>query len=131
MAEAIEWPLKHADLFKEADVTPPKGLLLYGPPGTGKTMIAKAVATTSESNFISVKGPELISKWVGESEKGVREVFRKARQASPCIVFFDELDAIAPRRGRSELGGTSNKPDVDGDGWIGRFERCRCNRCDQ
>jgi transitional endoplasmic reticulum ATPase len=102
LSEAIEWPLKHADLFRQADVVPPKGLLLYGPPGTGKTMIAKAVATTSESNFISVKGPELISKWVGESEKGVREVFRKARQASPCIVFFDEVDAIAPRRGRSE-----------------------------
>jgi transitional endoplasmic reticulum ATPase len=102
LSEAIEWPLKHANLFRQADVVPPKGLLLYGPPGTGKTMIAKAMATTSESNFISVKGPELISKWVGESEKGVREVFRKARQASPCIVFFDEVDAIAPRRGRSE-----------------------------
>jgi len=102
LAEAIEWPLKHADLFKQANVVPPKGLLLYGPPGTGKTMIAKAVATTSESNFISIKGPELISKWVGESEKGVREIFRKARQASPCIVFFDEVDAVAPRRGRSE-----------------------------
>jgi transitional endoplasmic reticulum ATPase len=102
LSEAVEWPLKHANLFREADVVPPKGLLLYGPPGTGKTMIAKAVATTSESNFISVKGPELISKWVGESEKGVREVFRKARQASPCIVFFDEVDAIAPRRGKSE-----------------------------
>jgi transitional endoplasmic reticulum ATPase len=102
LAESIEWPLKHADLFNQADVKPPKGLLLYGPPGTGKTMIAKAVATTSEANFISVKGPELISKWVGESEKGVREIFRKARQAAPCIVFFDELDAVAPRRGRSE-----------------------------
>ncbi|AFU57477.1 AAA family ATPase, CDC48 subfamily [Candidatus Nitrososphaera gargensis Ga9.2] len=102
LAEAIEWPLKHADLFTEADVRPPKGILLYGPPGTGKTMIAKAVATTSEANFISIKGPELISKWVGESEKGVREVFRKARQAAPCVVFFDELDAIAPRRGGSE-----------------------------
>lgn len=99
LAEAIEWPLKHADLFTEADVKPPKGILLYGPPGTGKTMIAKAVAATSEANFISIKGPELISKWVGESEKGVREVFRKARQAAPCVVFFDELDAIAPRRG--------------------------------
>lgn len=99
LAEAIEWPLKHADLFAEADVKPPKGILLYGPPGTGKTMIAKAVAATSEANFISIKGPELISKWVGESEKGVREVFRKARQAAPCVVFFDELDAIAPRRG--------------------------------
>jgi transitional endoplasmic reticulum ATPase len=102
LAEAIEWPLKHAGLFNQADVKPPKGLMLYGPPGTGKTMIAKAVATTSEANFISVKGPELLSKWVGESEKGVREIFRKARQASPCIVFFDELDAVAPRRGRSE-----------------------------
>jgi len=102
LAEAIEWPLKHADLFLEADVKSPKGILLYGPPGTGKTMIAKAVATTSEANFISVKGPELLSKWVGESEKGVREIFRKARQASPCIVFFDELDAVAPRRGGSE-----------------------------
>jgi transitional endoplasmic reticulum ATPase len=102
LAEAIEWPLKHANLFAEANVEPPKGILLYGPPGTGKTMIAKAVATTSEANFISIKGPELISKWVGESEKGIREVFRKARQAAPCIVFFDELDAIAPRRGGSE-----------------------------
>jgi transitional endoplasmic reticulum ATPase len=102
LTEAIEWPLKHADLFNQADVKPPKGLLLYGPPGTGKTMIAKAVATTSEANFISIKGPELLSKWVGESEKGVREIFRKARQAAPCIIFFDELDAVAPRRGRSE-----------------------------
>lgn len=104
LAEAIEWPLKHADLFSEADVRPPKGILLYGPPGTGKTMIAKAVATTSEANFISIKGPELLSKWVGESEKGVREVFRKARQAAPCVVFFDEIDAIAPKRGGSDGG---------------------------
>ena len=102
LAEAIEWPLKHANLFAEANVEPPKGILLYGPPGTGKTMIAKAVAATSEANFISIKGPELISKWVGESEKGVREVFRKARQAAPCVIFFDELDAIAPRRGGPE-----------------------------
>jgi transitional endoplasmic reticulum ATPase len=102
LAEAIEWPLKHAELFTEANVEPPKGILLYGPPGTGKTMIAKAVAATSEANFISIKGPELISKWVGESEKGVREVFRKARQAAPCVIFFDELDAVAPRRGGSE-----------------------------
>ena len=102
LAEAIEWPLKHADLFSEADVKPPKGILLFGPPGTGKTMIAKAVATTSEANFISIKGPELLSKWVGESEKGVREVFRKARQAAPCVVFFDEIDAIAPKRGGSD-----------------------------
>ena len=102
LAEAIEWPLKHTDLFAEANVNPPKGILLHGPPGSGKTMIAKAVAATSEANFISVKGPELISKWVGESEKGVREVFRKARQSAPCVVFFDELDAIAPRRMGSE-----------------------------
>jgi len=105
LAEAIEWPLKRADLFAKADVKPPKGILLHGPPGTGKTMIAKAVAATSEANFISIKGPELISKWVGESEKGVREVFRKARQAAPCVVFFDELDAIAPRRGAGLEGG--------------------------
>ncbi|MDF0682408.1 MAG: CDC48 family AAA ATPase [Candidatus Nitrosocosmicus sp.] len=96
--QVVEWPLKYPDLFTEGDVKPPKGLLLYGPPGTGKTLIAKAVATTSESNFISIKGPELLSKWVGESEKGIREVFRKARQASPCIVFFDEIDSIAPKR---------------------------------
>ena len=98
LSQVIEWPLKYPDLFTEGDVKPPKGLLLYGPPGTGKTLIAKAVATTSESNFISIKGPELLSKWVGESEKGVREVFRKARQAAPCIIFFDEIDSIAPRR---------------------------------
>ncbi|HKY52692.1 MAG TPA: CDC48 family AAA ATPase, partial [Anaerolineales bacterium] len=104
LMEAIEWPLKHADLFNEADVRPPLGILLYGPPGTGKTLIAKAVATTSEANFISVKGPELLSKWVGESEKGVREIFRKARQAAPCVVFFDEIDAIAPRRSGSDEG---------------------------
>ena len=104
MSEAIEWPLKHADLFDEADVKPPKGILLYGSPGTGKTMIAKAVATNSEANFISIKGPELISKWVGESEKGVREVFRKARQAAPSVIFFDEIDAIAPSRRGSDFG---------------------------
>lgn len=101
LAEVVEWPLKYPDLFSEGDVKPPKGLLLYGRPGTGKTLIAKAVATTSESNFISIKGPELLSKWVGESEKGVREVFRKARQAAPCIIFFDEIDSIAPRRNTS------------------------------
>lgn len=104
LREAIEWPLKHSDLFTEADVVPPKGILLYGPPGTGKTLIAKAVATNSDANFISIKGPELLSKWVGESEKGIREVFRKARQASPCVVFFDELDSVAPRRSSSGSG---------------------------
>jgi transitional endoplasmic reticulum ATPase len=101
LAEVVEWPLKYPDLFSEGDVKSPKGLLLYGLPGTGKTLIAKAVATTSESNFISIKGPELLSKWVGESEKGVREIFRKARQAAPCIIFFDEIDSIAPRRNTS------------------------------
>jgi transitional endoplasmic reticulum ATPase len=104
LREAIEWPLKHSDLFTEADIVPPKGLLLHGPPGTGKTMIAKAVATNSDANFISIKGPELLSKWVGESEKGIREIFRKARQASPCVVFFDELDSVAPRRSSSGSG---------------------------
>src|SRR5574342_1068491 len=98
LQEAVEWPLKHKEAFEHTDVSPPRGILLYGPPGTGKTLIAKAVASTSESNFISIKGPELLSKWVGESEKGIREVFRKARQASPCVVFFDELDSVAPRR---------------------------------
>ena len=106
LKEAIEWPLKHADLFSKAAIKPPKGLLLYGPPGTGKTLLAKAVASTSESNFISIKGPELLSKWVGESEKGVREIFRKARQAAPCVIFFDEIDAIAPRRSGSDGGGS-------------------------
>ena len=98
LQEAVEWPLKYHALFVHSDATPPKGILLYGPPGTGKTLMAKAAAHESEANFISIKGPELLSKWVGESEKGVREVFRKARQAAPCIVFFDEIDAIAPTR---------------------------------
>jgi transitional endoplasmic reticulum ATPase len=99
LQEAVEWPLKYGGVFSYADATPPKGILLYGPPGTGKTLMAKAAANESEANFISIKGPELLSKWVGESEKGVREVFRKSRQAAPCIIFFDELDAIAPTRG--------------------------------
>src|SRR6266849_7938981 len=99
LQEAVEWPLKYQGIFTHADATPPKGLLLYGPPGTGKTLMAKAAANESEANFISIKGPELLSKWVGESEKGVREIFRKARQAAPCIIFFDEIDSIAPVRG--------------------------------
>ena len=98
LRETVEWPIKHKEAFDYVDVEAPKGVLLYGPPGTGKTLIAKALAKTTESNFISIKGPELLSKWVGESEKGVREIFRKARQASPCIIFFDEIDALAPRR---------------------------------
>ncbi|MEM0982459.1 MAG: AAA family ATPase [Planctomycetota bacterium] len=104
LVEAVEWPLQHAELFRSAAVKPPKGVLLAGPPGVGKTMIAKAVATESQANFISVKGPELISKFVGESEKGLREIFRKARQASPCIVFFDEIDALLPKRTAGDRG---------------------------
>lgn len=98
LKEAVEWPLKHPDTFQRLGIRPPKGTLLYGIPGTGKTLLAKAVASESEANFISVKGPELLSKWVGESEKGVREVFRKAKQASPTVIFFDEIDAIASSR---------------------------------
>ncbi len=99
LKEAVEWPLKNPDSFKRMGITPPKGILLFGPPGCGKTLLARAVATESEANFISVKGPELLSKWVGESEKAIREIFRKARSASPCIIFFDEFDSIVPQRG--------------------------------
>src|ERR1017187_3993448 len=104
LQEAVEWPLKFSDLYKAIGYSMPKGVLLFGPSGTGKTLLAKAVATESEANFISVRGPELLSKWVGESERGVREVFRRARQASPSIIFFDEIDSIAPTRG---MGGDS------------------------
>ena len=99
LKEAVEWPLKFGKVFEHMNARPPKGILLYGPPGTGKTLLAKAVATESEANFISVKGPEFLNKWVGESEKAVRETFRKARQASPCVIFMDEIDSIAPERG--------------------------------
>jgi transitional endoplasmic reticulum ATPase len=99
LREIVEWSMRHGALFERARVKPPKGILLHGPPGSGKTLLAKAVAKQSGLNFISVKGPELMSKYVGESEKGVREVFKKARQASPCIIFFDEIDALAPHRG--------------------------------
>ncbi|MCS7119141.1 MAG: CDC48 family AAA ATPase [Archaeoglobaceae archaeon] len=100
--EAVEWPLRYPEKFKRFGIKPPKGVLLYGPPGTGKTLIAKAVANESEANFISVKGGELLSKWLGESEKAVRKIFRKARQVAPCIIFFDEIDAIAQLRGIDE-----------------------------
>jgi transitional endoplasmic reticulum ATPase len=99
LTEAVEWPLKHAELFSKAGVRPAKGLLLAGPPGVGKTLLAKAAATQSNANFISVKGPELMGRYVGESEKAVREVFRKARHAAPCVIFFDEIDALLPHRG--------------------------------
>ncbi len=99
LKETIEWPLKYSELFEKANTKPPKGILLYGAPGTGKTLIAKAVANECKVNFISVKGPQLLSKYIGESEKGVREVFKKARQAAPCIVFFDEIDSLVPKRG--------------------------------
>ncbi len=101
LKEAVEWPIKNPDAFKRLGVRPPMGILLYGAPGTGKTLLAKAVATESEANFILVKGPELLSKWLGESEKAVREVFKKARQTSPTIIFFDEIDSLAPKRGVS------------------------------
>ncbi|MGI0046196.1 MAG: CDC48 family AAA ATPase [Nitrosotalea sp.] len=109
LQEAVEWPMKYPVLYSKLGHKMPKGILLYGPSGTGKTLLAKAVATESEANFISVKGPELLSKWVGESERGIREVFRRARQASPCVIFFDEIDSIAPIRGSDGSMGGSEK----------------------
>jgi transitional endoplasmic reticulum ATPase len=99
LMESVEWPLKKPEVFSKMGIKPPRGILLYGPPGCGKTLLARAVATESEANFISIKGPEIFSKWVGESEKAIREVFRKGRTAAPAIIFFDELDAIVPKRG--------------------------------
>jgi len=151
LIETVEWPLTKPEAFKRLGIDPPKGVLLFGPPGTGKTLLAKAVANESNANFISVKGPELISKWVGESEKAVRSIFKRARQVAPAIVFFDELDSIAPKRG-SEMGakvgerivdqlltemdgleeltgvvviGATNRPDIIDQGLLrpGRFDR--------
>jgi len=151
LKETVEWPLKNPQMFKRLGIEPPRGVLLYGPPGTGKTLMAKAVANESNANFISVKGPELLSKWVGESERGIRKIFHKARQVAPSIVFFDELDALAPLRGRdsgahvtetvvnqllTELDGmedlenvvvlaSTNRPDMIDPGLLrpGRFDR--------
>ncbi len=100
LIESVDWPLSHPKIFKRMGISPPRGILLYGPPGCGKTLLARAVATETKANFISIKGPELLSKYVGESEKAIREVFRKAKMAAPCIIFFDEFDSIAPSRGR-------------------------------
>lgn len=151
LRESVEWPLKYPERFKKIGIRPPKGIFLYGPPGCGKTLLAKAVAHESEANFISVKGPEILSKWVGESEKAVRKIFRKARQVSPSIVFFDEIDSIASIRGEeigSRVGervvdqlltemdgleelsnviviGATNRPDIVDPGFLrpGRFDR--------
>jgi transitional endoplasmic reticulum ATPase len=109
LMETVEWPLRYGALYRHLNAIPPKGILLYGPPGTGKTLLAKAVASESQANFISVKGPEFLSKWVGESEKAVRETFRKARQAAPCVIVLDEIDAIAPQRGRSSDSGVTER----------------------
>ncbi len=109
LIEAVEWPLKYPEAFEAINARPPRGVLLYGPPGTGKTLLAKAVATESEANFISIKGPELLSKYVGESEKAIRETFRKARQAAPTIIFFDEIDSMVPVRGTTFDSGVTER----------------------
>ena len=110
LREAVEWPLKHPEIFDKMGIRPPKGILLFGPPGTGKTLLAKAAATESGANFIAVRGPEILSKWVGESEKAIRQIFRRARQVAPTIVFFDEIDSIAPARGfRHDTSGVTDR----------------------
>src|SRR6266849_4750291 len=115
LQEAVEWPMKYPILYSKLGHRMPRGILLHGLSGTGKTLLAKAVATESEANFISIKGPELLSKWVGESERGIREIFRRARQASPCIIFFDEVDSIAPVRGMGD-GAVTEKIAESADG---------------
>ncbi len=109
LEESVELPFKNPQVYRHMGIEPPRGILLYGPPGVGKTLLAKAAATESQANFISVKGPEVMSKWVGESEKAIRMIFKKARQASPSIVFIDEIDAIAPRRGLQNSSGVTER----------------------
>ncbi|XP_077057568.1 ATPase family gene 2 protein homolog A-like, partial [Siphateles boraxobius] len=109
LKQAVDWPLRHPEAFIRLGITPPRGVLLYGPPGCSKTMIAKALANESQLNFLSIKGPELLSKYVGESERAVREVFRKARTVAPSIIFFDEIDALAVARGSSHAGGVGDR----------------------
>ncbi len=110
LREAVEWPMKHPEVFEKMGIEPPKGILLFGPPGTGKTLLAKAVATESGANFIAIRGPEILSKWVGESEKAIRQIFRRARQVAPAVVFFDEIDSIAPARGmRLDSSGVTDR----------------------
>ncbi|MEM0361480.1 MAG: CDC48 family AAA ATPase [Sulfolobales archaeon] len=109
LREAVEWPLKYPTMFEKMGIKPPRGILLYGPPGCGKTLLAKAVATESGANFIAIKGPEILSKWVGESERAVREVFRRARQVAPAVIFFDEIDAITPARGHRYDAGVTDR----------------------
>ena len=109
LREAVEWPLKYPKIFEEMGIRPPRGILLYGPPGCGKTLLAKAVATESGANFIAIKGPEILSKWVGESERAIREIFRRARQVAPAVIFFDEIDAITPARGYRHDSGVTDR----------------------
>jgi transitional endoplasmic reticulum ATPase len=134
LREVVEWPLKTPEIFTRMGIRPPKGILLIGPPGCGKTLLARAVATESEANFITIKGPEVFSKWVGESEKAIREVFRKARMAAPAVIFFDEFDSLVPRRGMGYAdSGVSERvisqllTEMDG---IIKFRRCGDYCCD-
>jgi transitional endoplasmic reticulum ATPase len=109
LREAVEWPLKYQDIFERMGIRPPKGILLYGPQGVGKTLLAKAAATESGANFIAVNGPEILSKWVGESERAIREIFRRARMVAPAIIFLDEIDSIAPARGSRVDSGVTDR----------------------